>query len=1384
MSRDLEDLYEDSSEDERFVNVRLFQEPHMVEEVAPRNRDAVEPMKETQVERTAVSNSRRTSRYTSFETTSATSLNSRMRVSKSRPFPVVRDIGPEPSSRQRAPSDTRPPLSSPSTLRRTESLALMYPGPGFRYPETSSPKKFLPPPSAGSSPPPSPTREAASRKLRAEVSPIPAPGSSKANAASLPRQRTWPMTTTPSDKARFALPVPQVPGPSVSSHAVVTSSTSPLTSRTPAAKRAGLFTTPTTLRVQRPATTPSLTKQKTWNGFSPGTSFRYSPITSEKRRNSSTTNEAAKAKILPTSELTSRKRNTDSEQGDDKASPRKASLSEVADEDEGDPMNTMADGYYQAPPGQILDDIVNAPILFGPTNGSPEHKEWSACNLEDDTFTLSSIVLAEYVDATHARVLSAMPSAVQWAVARHPEELKKLSLQQIQNLHVPNNVSGVRTMLKALKCESDIINFETAVLEELDVEEAALRRNPAAGLGCWTPIGRAPILTKNEAPELYGWYGGKIDFKVSMRYDEKTGNVFPVLLPLKFGPSNRLKRFGSYNSIAITISRTALNKKTDEDGWTEFFCKPFDLFGHTFATFYSKEASKRYLYRSSTPVLEGVQSWPNSMTTAELFELFNPMAYNASQTITKYTARFALALSDTVPVVRLKAKNIRLIKDIVSTDVSPFVPPETHQVMTDGCGYGNSALFYEISRVMGVNFGQCDAIQVRIGGIKGLLLRCGHDTNREPVIYVRDSQVKAKFETLLCDDKTSIKNCLNVVELVRPAYARTCVRISSQAIHILSANGVPTKVFLSLLESMVNEMMKLLITGWEDVHGRGMVIQVLDQRCGVTAAQRSKYLGAMRRAYGRGDLISIDDSEAQQVPGADDSDEVDDADDMDEKIAPAPDWMKERAREYVSSAAKAMMMLRSGFDPRSNMVLRKELGRVIEEEAKRISEKGQLYIERSADAMLVPDPYGVLEEGEIYFATSLPFVDTYDRTTSQLTGPCLIFRNPLYFLTDVQKVQAVVKPELNGYRDVIVVSSKGSRSLPSKLGGGDVDGDRGVLIFDNRVVLPFVNADEKDIDLPKTFVAKHFEKSTKQLSTFLTDPNVTMLDLLKIMHKGGSELVGLLSNLHETASYEHGHDHADALLLGRLFSVELDGAKSGLRTKQKVFNNLNKLYSSRTPEYKAIIKNKKDVTRAVREERLGPHVLDELIEHGRSVIRRQIDAYQISADKMLLYDPATHTVAYKVVDAITTRPWLEKVRDAIQALCSDLRRAWLLIKSASRDASVQSKNGSIGSTVYDKRRQSVAQQREALHLRFASGPLIDSRIYGRQQLVQLAASYSLWMDQHVNPSTGYAEDPHGEFAFAIAWEELCKIRAEACGPTETIPRYYAHNMKMAYKLGS
>lgn len=94
----------------------------------------------------------------------------------------------------------------------------------------------------------------------------------------------------------------------------------------------------------------------------------------------------------------------------------------------------------------------------------------------------------------------------------------------------------------------------------------------------------------------------------------------------------------------------------------------------------------------------------------------------------------------------------------------------------------------------------------------------------------------------------------------------------------------------------------------------------------------------------------------------------------------------------------------------------------------------------------------------------------------------LVARSPAHFVSDIQRVKTVCKPELADLTDVVVFPRKGNVPLVEKLSGGDYDGDLAWVCWDPRIVENFQSAEvQQQPDLSR-FMPKDKETFSDLLS--------------------------------------------------------------------------------------------------------------------------------------------------------------------------------------------------------------------------------------------------------------------------------------------------------------
>ncbi|ORY63412.1 RNA dependent RNA polymerase-domain-containing protein [Pseudomassariella vexata] len=147
-----------------------------------------------------------------------------------------------------------------------------------------------------------------------------------------------------------------------------------------------------------------------------------------------------------------------------------------------------------------------------------------------------------------------------------------------------------------------------------------------------------------------------------------------------------------------------------------------------------------------------------------------------------------------------------------------------------------------------------------------------------------------------------------------------------------------------------------------------------------------------------------------------------------------------------------------GFHPKKQKFLW-ELGwELRKEKCEELKDRLNIKIGRSAYAYMVIDFQGVLKEDEIHLGFSSKFKGN-DFSETFLHGmDVLVARSPAHFVSDIQKVKAVFKPELGSLKDVVIFPSTGNHPLADKLSGGDYDGDIAWVCWDPAIVNNFTTA--------------------------------------------------------------------------------------------------------------------------------------------------------------------------------------------------------------------------------------------------------------------------------------------------------------------------------------
>lgn len=255
------------------------------------------------------------------------------------------------------------------------------------------------------------------------------------------------------------------------------------------------------------------------------------------------------------------------------------------------------------------------------------------------------------------------------------------------------------------------------------------------------------------------------------------------------------------------------------------------------------------------------------------------------------------------------------------------------------------------------------------------------------------------------------------------------------------------------------------------------------------------------------------------------------------------------------------MMLDAGFEP-SNEFLKTMTFETQKRKCGMLMKKLNIKVGRSVYLYMIVDFDGILEENEVHvgFSTAFEADETWSKTMLHGTD-VLVARSPAHFISDIQKVKAVFKPELADLTDVIVFSSKGDTPLADKLSGGDYDGDLAWVCWEPRIVNNFLNAPPQE----QPDLSKYMVKDKVSFRDILNKHDKSLTRAVRAMMSTAFEfnlsksMLGGCTNYKERLCYARNSVRDEpARVLSTLLSNLVDQSKQGLRFDDSNFRELLK----------------------------------------------------------------------------------------------------------------------------------------------------------------------------------------------------------------------------------
>jgi hypothetical protein len=644
-------------------------------------------------------------------------------------------------------------------------------------------------------------------------------------------------------------------------------------------------------------------------------------------------------------------------------------------------------------------------------------------------------------------------------------------------------------------------------------------------------------------------FKGQVKFK-KQKANQKDEAVFSLdLHPLEADGSCRFQRafgadrflylnFPSLNNRPVGTDQTfTLEMMKDvQEQWVEWFCTEHSFLGRKWRAFQCEPTKKSKTSRRSEVGAFGrrVVLFATSghdidkpYTILEMLDWFYPFGVqkNWEQTFCKAYSRLDLGLSKTTPTAVFRPSQVRYVRD----KKADGRPEETEyndlglswdqkikplEIMNDGCArmsVGAARMIWEIyMAATGINEAIPSAFQGRIGGAKGLWIISTDTYSKDPDhldvwIEISDSQLKFQPHP---EDLSDSYNALRLTfDLLNFSSRPSSSNLHTSFITIIDDRGVPTDVI------------SRVVTEHLDFERKELLAILLDP-------------------------VRMYDWVSKQGPAP--------------RSGDIPRW---QAALPISLGEKITFLLESGFYQTELPYLANLLSRFIERRYFFKEQKLSIPLGKSAYLYGVADPLGVLAPGQIHvqFSQSLQDMLTREKFDNLNDQPVLVARQPACRNSDVQKVRAIVHPDLKHLIDIVVFPSVGTIPLASKLQGGDYDGDKFWLCWEPALVNPFRNAPPPiNIHHAKYGIAK----DERRLCDVMKTRNVfgvTRFLRLALAFRSLPDMLGVVSNYHEKLAYKENRVYSSTLnAVCDLHDLLVDAPKQGYSFTEHEFKRFRR----------------------------------------------------------------------------------------------------------------------------------------------------------------------------------------------------------------------------------
>ena len=490
-------------------------------------------------------------------------------------------------------------------------------------------------------------------------------------------------------------------------------------------------------------------------------------------------------------------------------------------------------------------------------------------------------------------------------------------------------------------------------------------------------------------------------------------------------------------------------------------------------------------------------------------------------------------------------------------------------------------------------------------------------------------------------------------------------------------------------------------------------------------------------------------------------------------------WIGQRQK---GPADRVKKLLESGFNPRNLKYLAENVINLISTRLSIAANSMKVHLPCSTYVLGIADPVGCLKPDEIHIMFTepelvggAPFLDNID---------ALVSRHPALRSSDIQRVKAVFKRELEYIYDVVVFPVTGSYPLAAKLQGGDYDGDRFWLCWDAMIVERFRNAPPPvSSPTPEDYGVEVDRASCGDI--WHGPEGLTAFFKRNFSFQWQEPYLGIATNYHERLRYSTNSLHSRCVEeVADVHDLLVDSAKDGYRFSGQAWKEL--IVRSHFPRRVVEPRYKKAESRGLFDDIPGEgpsaHIIDHLIfDVARVEARQMVEHIQ----EELLKDTCKGDETLRELYA---RIWREydndqKMLDTLNHLLNvGILKTFAPWREAAQKSKFYEERGKDSKSTWDECKMRCREEFESLQPTCSAPHAGTNGSFEHpvaKAWTQRAAlhDHSLWSLIKASALyTKFSERP--SFVFSVAGDELCFIKAFSVGKPDVIISEMSSMMKM------